>query len=368
MARRYVAALLCLALSCAVAYGFNAQDLLEDLNTQVGHKQLAAALRLGDFTKYPEVVSALAEKLDDTNIDVTVRAACAKSLGKSTDLSVYPMLQTLAKKEDEKAIVRRACAQSMGAIKGSEAVDDLVAMLKVEKNMLVRSGIEETLTDMKDSQLVAVAVSRLLKDDVAAPSAIRVLGSVGGPGVIDLLAKELENEKASIRLAVIRAIGGIIHPRAAPPLLAFYPKANDAEKVQILSAFGKHPHPDVVKLLMSELENQKTFPAIRRSSALVLGHLVARPAIRLLVKVMLDTTEQRGLRLTCAQALGKFGDRDDYAIAGLIGVLADRKIADTAAISLSRITRRYFGTSKERWTEWFQKWRQTRDRRGRGGH
>ena len=117
-----------------------------------------------------------------------------------------------------------------------------------------------------------------------------------------------------------------------------------------------------------ELTNTDTYPALRRRSALALGNLGARPAIPILVKVMLNTAEQAGLRLTCVQALGKFSDRDDAAIAGLIGALGDKRLADTAAISLSRVTKRFFGTNKTKWEEWFQKHRRKRATTPRVGH
>jgi len=348
-------------------WAVNAQDLLNDLNKETGQKQLEAALRLADF-RSPEVVSALAAKLDDVKTDVTVRAACASSLGKLGDASTYPMLQALAKKQEEKTVVRNSCIVAITMMKGPDAIPELVEMLKVEKNPLAQRVIEEILSRMKDTQRVALAVSPLLQDETAAPSAIRVLGAVGGSAVITPLSKQLASPKASVRQAVIRALGEIQDPNAVPPLLEFYPKGNEAEKVQILSAFANHPHPGAVKLMIDELENPKTYAPLRQRSALALGTVVARPAIKTLVRVMLDTAEQTGLRLACAEALGNFGDHDDDAITGLIGVLSDKRIAETAAISLSRITHSYQGTSKEKWTEWFQKWVQERDRRERVGH
>jgi len=361
MLYRRTCLVVCVLVAAGAAYGFNAEDLIKDLNTQTGHKQLEAALRLGDFN-YPEVITALSDKLDDTETDATIRAGCARSLAKLNSPSTYPMIESLAKKAEEKAVVRTACVQSMAAMKGEEVIDTLVGMLKTEENVLVRREVERTLGGMRDTQRVSVAVTPLLTDDTAAPSAIIVLGSVGGPGVIAPLAKQLESPTARIRWAVIRAIGGIVHPDSVPPLLAFYPKANDAEKSQILAVFSQHPHPDVIELLINELQNRKTFAPLRRRSALTLGLLQAPAAVRPLVAVMLDTTEQTGLRMTCAQSLGQFSDREDYAIAGLIGALADKRIAETASLSLARVTKRYFGKDKEKWTAWFEKWRRQRAR------
>jgi len=349
------------------AWGYSAEELIEQLDTKTGQKQLEAAWRLGDFN-FPEVVGALAAKLDDAQTDVTVRAACATSLGKLNDVSTYPQIETLAKKEDEKALVRASCVKAMATMKQGEVIGELAQMMKVEKSRLVLKAIEGALAEMQDKNQVAVAVTPLLTDEAAAPAAIRVLGQVGGPGVIAPLATQLTSPKASVRLAVIKALGGIRNPDVVPHLIQYYPKANDAEKGQMLSVLANHPHPEALRLLVSELTNTQTFPALRRRSALTLGDLVARPAIPVLVKIMLNTTEQAGLRLTCAQALGKFSDRDDEAIAGLIGVLADKKIADTAAISLSRVTKRFFGTDRKKWEEWFQEHRRTRGQQKRVGH
>ena len=359
--------LCCVLLLAGPAWGVTAEELIGQLNTTTGQKQFEAAVRLGSF-RFPEVVSALAARLDDKHTDVTVRAACATSLGKLNDPSSYAQIETLAKKPDEMGRVRSSCVKSMAAMKGSDVIQDLVAMMKTEKSRLVRRTIEDTLGTMTDKQRVSVAVTTALEDETAAPSAIRVLGKVGGPGVIAPLAKQLDSPKASIRQAVIEALGNIYHPDVVPYLIKYYPKANDAEKGLILSALGNHPHADAMRLLIDELMNTKAYPALRRRAAHALGKLHAQHTIPVLVKVMLNTAEHTGLRLACVKALGNFSDRDDAAIAGLIGALSDRRLAETAALELNRITKRFFGTDKQKWEDWFEKFRTQRDRRQRIGH
>jgi HEAT repeat protein len=359
---------LTVALAATPARGYNAQDLLIDLKEGTSEKQLAAAMRLADYAQFPEVVTALAAKLDDAKADPVLRATCAASLGRSGDASVYPMLQTLAKKVEEKPLVRAGCVAAMGAIKKGDAIAELVEMLKTEPAAIVRAQIEDSLARMPDPQPVLVAVSPLLKDPASVTSAIRILGFVGGPAVIPPLAKQLEEGKASNRRTVIRALGNIRHADAARALVAFYPKGNEAEKVDVLEALSQHPHPDAVALLIAQMEDAKAFAAVRRRSALSLGILRAPTAVMPLRTILLNTAESDGLRLTCVQALGNYSDRDDAAVAGLIGALADRKMAEESALALSRITRRYFGTNKEKWTEWFQQWRQDRDRNQPMGH
>ena len=201
------------------------------------------------------------------------------------------------------------------------------------------------------------------------PSAIRVLGMVGGPAVVAPLAKKLDEGKLTSHRAVIEALGNIRHPDAAAALVKFYPKANDAEKVDIFRALSTHPHPAAIELMTGQLRDVKVYPAVRRRAALSLGNLRATAAIPALSKALLNTTEDENLRLTCVQALGNFSDRDDAAIAALIGALADKKMADEASLALNRVTHRYFGADKEKWTEWFQQWVQTRDTGGTGvGH
>jgi HEAT repeat protein len=354
-------------LSAHVAWGINAQDLIKSLNQETGQKQTEAAIRLADF-KYPEVVAALADKLADPKTDVTVRATCATSLGRLGDPSTLPLLRSLAAKEDERTVVRTSCIMSIAVLKGSDAIPELVQMLKVEKNPMVRSAVEAVLARLPDKTRVALAVSPLLQDDTAAPSAIRILGAIGDPAVIPPLSKLLDSPKASVRQAAVRALGDLKNPNAVPPLLAFYPKGNEAEKVQILAALANHPHPAAVKLMTDELENPKTYAPLRQRAALSLGALAAPSAVTTLVRIMRDPAEQEGLRLTCVHALGNFSDRDDDAIVGLIDALSDKSLADAAAISLSRVTRVYLGTSSEKWTEWYQRWLKERGRDTRLGH
>jgi len=326
MSVRRVIVVLVLMLLWGPAWGFNAEDLLIDLKETTGAKQHEAALRLGDF-KYPDVIAALSEKLDDKTTATVVRAACAQSLGKLNDASTYPMIQSLAKNKAEKGVVRAACVQAMGVMKKEGVIDELVEMLKTEKTYVVRGTIEQVLGNEVSKDRVALAVSPLLQDEKTAPSAIRILGKVGGPRVVTPLAEQLKSPRAPVRLAVITALGAVKVPAAAEHLVAYYPQAKDvAERNRILAALSHHPHVKAVELLVTELVNPKTFPALRRRAALSLGEMKAKPGIRALVSVMLNTTEHHGLRLTCVQALGAFGDRDDPAIAGLIGALADAKL------------------------------------------
>ncbi len=326
-------------LAGAAAWGYTAEDLVKDLNgaNSTPDKQLAAAMRLKDFVQFPEVVTALSAKLDDAGGDAVLRANCAMSLGYSKDPSVFPMVRALAKKPEEKPIVRAGCVVAMALIRGEEVIGEFIEMLKTEKSGIVRSQIEDSLMKMQDAQKVVVAVGPLLKEPDAEASAIRVLGAVGGPAVIAPLAKQLDQGRASSRRAVIRALGSIRAPDSAKALVAFYPKANDAEKVEILGVLSIHPHPSAIALMIAELGNLKTYPAVRRRAAMSLGALKATDGIRPLVKVLLNTAEADGLRITCAQALGDFSDRDDQAIAGLIGSLPDKKVAEESALALNRI-------------------------------
>ena len=189
-----------------------------------------------------------------------------------------------------------------------------------------------------------------------------------GTAVIPPLAKQLGEGNGVSRRAVIQALGSIRQPESAVVLIQFYPKANDAEKVDILAVLSVHPHPDAVTLMVNEMMNPKTFPAVRRRAALSLGTLRAQPGIAPLVKVLLNTGEAQGLRITCAQALSNFTDRDDMAVAGLIGALADKALAEEVSLALTRMTRRYFGTDKEKWAQWFQQYREERDRPARVAH
>ncbi len=349
------------------AFGVSAESMIADLKDGTADRRLAAAMGLADYVQFPEVVTALAQKLDDTTADPVLRANCAASLGRSADPSVYPMVQTLAKKTEEKPIVRAGCVIAMGMIKQDAVVPEFIEMLKTEKSLIVRQQVEQALQRMPNAQAVVTAVSPLLNLPESESSAIRVLGAVGGPAVIAPMAKQLET-KTDKRRVLIEAIGMIRSPDAAKALIAFYPKADDAEKVQILGVLASHPIVESVTLLVSELENPKTFLAVRRRAALSLGMLKAPGGIHPLVKILLNTAEDDGLRRSCVGALANFGDHDDDAIAGLIGCLPDKKLAEDAAVALNRITRRYFGTDKQKWAEWFQEWRRTRDSSGGVGH
>jgi HEAT repeat protein len=350
-----VSILVGVVLLAGAASGQDAKALIDDLNGQTGQKQLEAAIRLGEYAGLPEVVTALSAKLSDATGDVFLRAACAASLGKSANPAVYPMLLALAKKTDEKAVVRAACINSVAALKQEDALPDLVPMLKGESGYVVQRSLVGALTGMKNTARVVIEVTPLLKDETAAPMAITILGTVGGPEAVPPLAQGLKSEKAAIRQSSISALGAVRQQGAVAPLIQFYPTGNDAEKDAVLAALANYPLPETVKLLLDEFRNPKTYPALRRRAALSLGNLATGDAVEPMVKVMLNTAEHAGLRLTCAQALGKFRG-DGHAMAGLIGALADtdKGLVDTAALSLANITGRFFGTDKAKWEAWFR--------------
>jgi HEAT repeat protein len=362
------AAVLALVAVAAPAFAISAEELLKDLNEGTAERKLSAAMKLADFAQFPEVASALAARLQDPAQDTVLRSRCASSLGRAQDPAVYPLVSTLAKTSTEKPIVRSACIVSMVQLKGEDAIPELIEMLRTEKSNAVRAQIESVLSNAPRPEIVAAAVTPLLKDPDAEASAIRVLGATGGPGVIAPLTRQLTEGKASTRRAVISALASTRRPEAAKALVEFYPKASDAEKVDILAVLSGFPEPGVVDLMIRELSTPKTFAPLRVRAALSLGILRAKDGIMPLRVVLLDLTEPDGLRLTCATALGNFSNRDDDAVLGLIGALADKKIAQSASLALSRITNQYFGVDQAKWKTWFDNWVATRDQPKAIGH
>ena len=216
-----IAGLAVILLAAVPAFGYSAEELVMDLKEGTPDKKLAAAMHLGDYVQFPEAVTALSAKLSDPNADAVLRANCAAALGRSADPSVYPMVHALATRVDEKPVVRAGCVLAMGLIKQEQAIPEFIELLKTEKSSIVRSQVEDSLRRMPNPPTVVAAVSPLLNVPEAETSAIKVLGAVGGPAVIDPLMKLLD-VKTSKRSALIEAVGSVRSPEAARALIGFY--------------------------------------------------------------------------------------------------------------------------------------------------
>ena len=321
LSRRTLAAA-CVLLIAQAAYSQQDTDAkyVKDLNGGDVRTQFTAATRLGGFrTKLS--VNALVTRLTTPEANAVVRSACATSLGKLRVNETYGVLHNAAKDTKEPGIVRASCIRSMAGIKQNEAVEDLATILKTDKSTFATRTLVEVLGGMTDRDRVTTAIAPLLKDPDSAPPAIAILGAVGGPGTVIPLAEMLKDRVSMIRLAAIEALGKVKDPRAVPPLMKFYENANEAEKGEILSALSEYDKPEVVVLMMKQLLDVNSLKALRLQSALGLGKLRARPAIKAMVALMLHPKESLEIREACTKALGNFNSYDDYAVVVLIGAL-----------------------------------------------
>jgi HEAT repeat protein len=209
--------------------------LLEDQERTV---RIAAARALGEIG-HPAGVKPLVGILGSP--DGTLRWTAARSLASIGKPALAPLLAAMAKgKPDE----RECTAWTLGEIGDPAAVPLLVSVLSSKIPSLVGASIDALV------KIGAPAVQKCTKalgslNPRVRAAAAEVLGRIGGPAAVDILASALEDKDAGVREQAARALGHIDDVKAIPPLVDAGKRCRESEEkstgvcVEVLLALGR---------------------------------------------------------------------------------------------------------------------------------
>jgi HEAT repeat protein len=202
---------------------------------------------------------------------------------------------------DSKMIEDRGAAiQALGWIKDKAAVPRLLAMLNDDGNSGMTYAIPSALKDINDPEIIPMLLELLgaEKEWVRAVAA-RALGGMGGPShALQVLNTALDSSDASVKIAVVEALGKLGDPVALPYLMSAlddFPVQNEA--VNALSRLGKAASPAIPKIIKI-IKNKKSWG--RSSAVRCLGEIGNADTAIFLIEIL----KEKDLSFDAADAVG----------------------------------------------------------------
>lgn len=164
---------------------------------------------------------------DSKSTDPYVRRQAAEQFGSLRDPRGIPYLRNLLK--DENPFVRQTAVDSLGLLRAKEVIDDILDVLKNDKELQVRQ------------------------------SAVIALGYIGSTEekVVSLLTNILkdENESTSIKYAVCNTFSILRSTYPVSVLINLFESSEDIDlKKTIIYTLGKIAHPDGIAVLRDNIE------------------------------------------------------------------------------------------------------------------
>ncbi|MFO8015373.1 MAG: HEAT repeat domain-containing protein [Phycisphaerae bacterium] len=219
LAERYEAGETKEKVALAVTHLSDAVPAVRALGARQAARIAPAALAASNGTGkkvYPDLVSALLGRVDDTS--ATVRAAVADALAAWRESSAGPVLLARLPKETVPE-TRAALAGALGGLRVAKAVDPLVEMLASlnQTEVVAAAGALGQIGDRSGGDPEAVQsalepLGRLARS--AGPAAVReaaclALARIAPPSAEKVLAAALDDPEASVRYAAAQGVGNL---------------------------------------------------------------------------------------------------------------------------------------------------------------
>jgi len=272
------------------------------------------------------------------NEDSMVRRQAVIALGKIGDDRAVENITTLLNDKDPG--VRFYIPVSLDLIGGEKIIEPLHLALNNEISQ-VRMASADILGRLKDETAVSLLIERLGDDNsyvkTSANDALLKIGTPSVPILIEVLKQKAENvnisqsnlvgdkigtkfkkelaKRASLQASVISVLGNMKDPTAIAPLI---------ESMKVM------PAPDAT-------EDEKTYAASVRTSAITALATIGAPAVEGLLSTLENNIETETARVNSASVLGTIGDRK--AVIPLINCLKDanKNVRAASAASLGTL-------------------------------
>lgn len=253
------------------------------------------------------------------NPDPYLRRQAAEQLGALRDLRAVPHLKKLLK--DENPFVRQAAVDSLGLLRSKEALDDILYVLKNDKDPQVRQSAVIALgyIGSTDEKVVSL-LTEILKDDnesssikYAVCNTFSILRSTYPVEVlVNLLYKSEDND---LKRAIIYTLGKIAHPDGTKALRANIDRHVNNEEVlkdliKVLVELSDRDSIDKFKLLYS---TSNISPNVRFYLAYGLAKLNKDTTVLPVIKNSLKSTDEN-IKNLAIDAIRIIGDRESLIL------------------------------------------------------
>lgn len=233
-------------------------------------------------------------------------------------------------KEDD-STKRRAAVRALGEIEDPRVIEPLIAALE-DENGIVRQAAVEELGKIRDPRAIKPLIASLGdKYSWVRRAAVEALGEIGDTRAVKPLIVALGDEKASMRKAAEKALVRIGNT-AIDPLIAALGDLNADVRTSAGEVLVRIGSP-AIDALIAALEGDDA--GVQWGVALILGEIREPSAIDPLIAALQE--EDDDLRRVAAWALGRIGDR--CAFEPLIAALRaeDAGVRQAATWALGRL-------------------------------
>ncbi|NHJ32884.1 MAG: HEAT repeat domain-containing protein [Asgard group archaeon] len=298
------------------------------------------AIKILGKGKVTQSIELLREILLKDHLTV-LRKTAAKALGNIGDLVVIqPLIEALNTSKDPSIIIE--VAGSLGVLKATEAIDDLLKMLK-NKDGEIRENVAQALGMIGDSKAIDPLL-KILRDDQEAwdrGQAAEALGLIGDKRVVSDLIHVLENDDGiGVSVKTATALGRLKDPIAVDPLISFLQKSqNVAERRAIAYALGEIGDKRAAEVFIELLEDDDE--TVRYWACLSLGFMQYKKAANTLLDV-LKADESIRVRKTAAVSIGQLVPKTKKCVQVLLDTLkteSDQEVQEKINSTLERIAK-----------------------------
>ncbi|MEV6597178.1 HEAT repeat domain-containing protein [Actinoplanes sp. NPDC051346] len=286
-------------------------------------------MRLGGLDELPVLVATLT-----SNTSEHTRAAAAAALASVGHRDAIEQLMDALVKDDS-AVVRLACASTLGRLRARQAVGVLAGALSDPAGP-VRVGAARALGALADTRTVAPLIRALeAEHDYQALAAIAwALGRLRNADAVPGLIMALTETSQTVRMEACRALGEIRDPAAVPGLARRLRDHSGAIRGEALKALGEIGDPSGMPHLIEALSHEEA--QTRAVASTAIGRIGDPRGVDPLMRALDD--ENPFVRGAAAAALGRFPDR---RIAARLGEVArndpDSAVRSSAISSLGRV-------------------------------
>ncbi|MEO8392556.1 MAG: HEAT repeat domain-containing protein [Chloroflexota bacterium] len=170
------------------------------------------------------------------NDDSVVSQQVIKSL-RSTDLNIAQVI--LAFVDSTLAPIRAGCASILGVYPSEQVVNVLIDLLQ-DPDVRPRVNAAQSLGEIGDKAAILPLLHAVDdRSDLVGRAAIRALGDIKDPSVVDLLVNRLSVEENRLRKqSILYALGELGNPQAARPLLDLFLQPQESEKMRDSAALA----------------------------------------------------------------------------------------------------------------------------------
>ena len=231
--------------------------------------------------------------------------------------------------------VREAAVTAVHQAERRDLSGELVRIASSDADPALRTLSFEALRSLRAGQSLPAAVAGLTDPDHRArTAAIRLVGELGGPDVIELLRHQSMDSEPSVRAAAARALGALGAESAQPDFLRLLADPNaTVREAAVLAAMEARLRPLLPSMVPLLLDPEGS---VRLAAATAIGGLGDRSVVPALVRAFPEAPSD--LRKAIAEAVSRL---DVSAVPGLVELLlespdVESKLAVTSTLGRLR--------------------------------